>query len=114
MKGTFAYCRTKDAIAWMEDGDIIQHLQDRTYFKKVNSIVYFSDDSLHWEEFTTPMETFPPYEEWRSIYNLHYLKDLEHKNKSGVKYLAPNDIVLPYDDPEADKTKKRWFVGGIL
>jgi hypothetical protein len=113
MIGTYPYCRTNEAIKWLEDGDTIQHLETEIYFKKENDIVYTSTDNIRWEEFTQPMEIFPTYTEWRSISDLHYFTDLiDHIPLP--KYLTSDDRVIGYDHPEADITKKRWFALTIL
>jgi hypothetical protein len=115
MIGTFPYCRTNEAVKWLDDGDTIQHIQDEMYLKKENGTILVSNDNRSWQEFKFPMEVFPSYVEWRSVTNFHYVKDLtEHVDKQTVKYLTPDDKVVSYDDPEADKTKKRWIAGGIL
>lgn len=106
------YCRTKEAIQWLEDGDIIQHVEDEMYLKKENGVIFVSNDNHHWQEFKFPMEAFPPFVEWRSTTNLHYLNDLPKRND--LWYLDFDDKVLPYEDSGVDKNKKRWFVGGVL
>lgn len=114
MTGTFSFCRTNEAIIWMNDGDVIQHLEDETYFKKEGDIVFISTDNVHWKEFTQPMEIFPTFTEWRSLSNLHYFTDLMMDHNSLPKYLTPDDRILDYEHPEADILKKRWFMGGVL
>lgn len=104
------YARTNKAIEWLNDGDIIQHLGNLFYFRKKDSTILFSNDVIHWDQFQEPLETFPPYDEWRSIMNLHYYNDIEGEKL----YLTPDEKVLPESDPEADKSKKRWFINYML
>lgn len=99
------YCRTNKAIEWLNDGDTIQHLANLFYFKKKEDSILFSNDAIHWDKFREPLETFPPYDEWRSITNLHYYDEIEGEKS----YLTSDDRCINEDDPEADKTKKRWF-----
>lgn len=117
MKGTFPFCRTNEAIKRMGDGDVIQNQDDELYFKKEGDIIFVSHDNFHWEEYTKPMELYPPYAEWRSLSNLHYWEDLKKDSilkKGQLKYLTLDDRVLDEEDTETDRTKKRWFVGEIL
>lgn len=99
------YGRTNKAIQWLDDGDIIQHVNNETYFKKEGDTVLSSQDCRKWEEFECPMETFPPFEEFRSITNLHYYNEI----KGEKLFLISEDHIIPENHPEADKTKKRWF-----
>lgn len=115
MRGTFQYCKTKEAIKRMEDGDMIQNCKTEQYFKMENNIIYASTNTINWGEFVPPMTTFPPYEEWRSCSNLHYYKDL--KKQAGNKkiwYLTNDEQVIDETDSRADKNKKRWFFGSLL
>lgn|SRR5437763_13255720 len=100
------YCRTNKAIEWLNDGDIIQHVYDEVYFKKEGDTILSSRDCFHWEEFGLPMETFPSFEEFRSITNLHYYDEIEGEKV----FLTSDDRVVSENDPEADKSKKRWFI----
>lgn len=99
------YCRTNKAIEWLNDGDIIQNLSTDDYFKKEGTTVFVSRNTLNWKEFELLLETFPPYEEWRSITNLHYYDEIQGEKS----YLTPDDRCIDEDDPEADKNKKRWY-----
>lgn len=109
--GTYPFCRTKEAIQRMLDGDVIQNTMTSDYFKVEHLKFYISSDCIHWEEFTRPMETFPPYVEWRSVHNLHYYADLKRPpNNEPMWFLASDGEVLIEDHPKTDKTKKRWFL----
>ena len=116
MKGTFAFCRTKEAIKRLNDGEIIQNISNETYYRKRKRKIESSYDCVKWVLFDKPLEKFPPYEEWRSISNLHYHEDLVPQIVKGktLNYLTLDDKIVNEDHPEADKTKKRWFLGGIL
>lgn len=115
MRGTFAYCRTKEAIKRMEDGDIIQNLSTEQYFKIEKGMVCVSSDCFRWGEFTPPMETFPPYEEWKSVSNLHYYEDLKKEiGEQKLRYLTCDEEIIDESDIQADKNKKRWFYGNLL
>lgn len=111
MTGTFPFCRTSEAIRRLNGGDVIQNLVFNAYFKKEGDLIFVSEDNFRWEAFDQPLETFPPYHEWRSLSNLHYWEDLQGNNK---KYLTITDQVVDEDHPEADKSQKRWFIGGDL
>lgn len=99
------YCRTNEAVKWMNDGDVIQNLESEEYYKKEGLSVFVSHDTIHWKKFELPMEIFPPYEEWRSITNLHYYDEVE----GDKMFLTSDDRPVTEDDPEADKNKKRWY-----
>lgn len=115
MRGTFAYCRTKEAKRRMMDGDIIQRLRTEQYFKYENDTIYVSTDCHKWGEFLPPMETFPPYEEWKSLSNLHYYDDLKKElGDQKLWYLTKDEKVVDEYDMQADKSKKRWFAGDLL
>ena len=115
MKGTFAYCRTKEAIKRMADGDIIQNCNTELYYKKLNKQTYVSTDSFSWEPSEDSIEFFPCYEEWRSLSNLHYYTDLETVTSiDEIRYLSPSGKILKPDDNRADKSKKRWFINYLL
>lgn len=111
MNGTFAFCRTNEAIKRLGDGDVIQNIKNGYFFRKDGSKILVSNDYQSWEIFNEPFEVFPPYEEWKSVLNLHYYDDLEHNN---IYFLSLDDRILDKDDCEADKTMKRWFSGGML
>jgi hypothetical protein len=112
MKGTFPYCRTKEVILWMNDGDIVQNLTSEEYFKKEDAMVFVSQNLSHWEEFNEPMEIFPPYIEWRSLTNLHYYKDI--KTDKPLNYLTADERILAEEDHEANRESKRWFFNDIF
>lgn len=115
MSGTFAFCRTKEAIKRMDDWDIIQNLTTEQYFKKEKGKVFISTDCYNWNLFAFPMETFPPYTEWRSLSNLHYYEDLKNEAADQTLcYLSQNEEILDEHDSRVDKSKKRWFVGAIF
>lgn len=112
MKGTFFYCRTNQAIKWLEDGDIVQEIETGKYYKLINGKIFSSDDLEQWEETTQPIEVIPPFNEWRSIMNLHYYADI--KEDKLLKYMTPDERIVSEDSPEADKTKKRWIASDIF
>lgn len=113
MKGTHVFCRTNEAVKRMQDGDIIQNLTNEQYFKQHDSLIYVSKDCFRWEKYEQPMESFPPYEEWKSLSDLHYYSDLvstKEIDTTHLKYLTLDDRKLSFGDVEADLTKKRWFI----
>lgn len=111
MNGTFPYCHTKEAIKRMEDGNIILHLSSEIYFKKSKKQIHSSLDGRNWELYEQPLITFPIYEEWRSLSNLHYYEDLvESAHGKPLKFLTTNDKMVDETHPKADKLKMRWFI----
>ena len=115
IRGTFAYCRTKEAIKRMKEGDIIQNCNSEIYYKQLNNQTYMSHDSFSWKPSDTPMKLYPCYEEWRSLSNLHYYDDLiGGTSETNLRYLTKDGKVLKYDDRRANKFKKRWFINHLL
>ena len=115
MKGTFQYARTKEAIKWLYDGDIIQNIGSDEYYRLKNGKLYISDDSFHWVKYNQPIEAFPPYVEWRSLSNLHYYDDLKDEiGEEPICYLSSDNEVIEENDKRADKTQKRWFVKALV
>ena len=111
MKGTFQYCRTKDAIEWLKAGDIIQNIETDEYFKMKRGQILVSDDSFHWNKYNAPIEVFPPFVEWRSLSDLHYYSDLKRECPDAeFLFLSKENQILTEDDNESDKSKKRWFL----
>lgn len=114
MKGTFAFCKTQEAIKRLNDGDIIQNLETEQYFKKRNGELLISNNCLKWRKFEGAM-TFSPLTDWRSLSNLHYYDDLKTAFPSEeIQYLTSDKKVIKETDPAADKNKKRWFIGSLL
>lgn len=105
-------CRTKEALKRLNDGDIIQNLDSEDYFQKIDGSVYISKDCMNWKKFEIPMYTFPPYNEWRSVTNLHYYHDLKiEKSEEEKLFLTVDKKVVDKNHPKADREKKRWFMG---
>ena len=114
MKGTFAYCHTREAFKRMEHGDILQRLADEKYYRKEKGGISKSDDTYYWIPSEQPPESFPTFEEWRSLSNLHYYEDLKKNYPNEVLlYLSHNDKVLEEDHPKSDKEMKRWFLKSL-
>lgn len=113
MPGTFAFCRTTEAVKRMNDGDIIQNLDSDLFFKQEGDTILFSIDCNKWNIFREPMNTFPPFVEWRSLSNLHYYNDLVMESSAKIQYLTVDDVIIEESNPLADKTKKRWFINNM-
>lgn len=102
------YCKTEKALKWLNDGDIIQHLATERYYMKKDNWILYSKDAVHWLVKMT-MNDFATDEEWRSITNLHYYDEIEGKKA----FLTQDNRSLSEDDPEVDKTKKRWYTPNL-
>ena len=110
MQGTYPYCRTKEAIKRLQDDDVVQRLSTEMYYKIEHGVLKISHNTFQWEVCPHTVGTFPPYEEWRSLTNLHYYSDLKKDESVKVKYLTPQEEVVSETHHLADKTKKRWFL----
>ena len=114
MKGTFAFCRTREALKRLDHGDILQRISTEEYYKKEKGKILKSPDTFHWIPTDQPIESFPPFEDWKSLSNLHYYDDLKLNDpEAELIYLTEKDRIVDETNPQADRTKKRWFLKSL-
>ena len=108
--GTYPFCRTKEAVKRMHDDDVIQRIATDDYYKIEHGLLKISSNLVHWDLCPHSIESLPPYEDWRSLSNLHYYEDFKTDKSIKVKYLTADDCIVSETNPLADKSKKRWFL----
>jgi len=109
------FCTAEEAAKRMLDGDIIENLNSNYFLKKEKNFIFQSFDCIQWTKTTLELHTFFNGDSWRSLSNLSYYQELKERHPySKLNYLCEDDSIVDEYEKKADKTKRRWFVGGIL
>ena len=109
------FCQTEEALKRLLDGDIIENVEQQFFLRKDNHQLLMSYDCVRWQQTDNSFSSFFSGGIWRSLSNLSYYQQLKEEDpQASLSYLTEQDTILPESHPNVDKTKRRWFKGGIL